>query len=149
MKSECRACVSYLAGRLILGRDAMTIYGCLEGVRHDVPDLLERNQAALIEAKPPFGRPLRFDETGERSVLYNTFSGEIYMNISGNTFKGYEAGSSTLFAGKASGNLVVIFDYREKTFFKYRLCGGPKTKKGGGIDCGEICRDCAVGKLHT
>ncbi|MDA8387133.1 MAG: hypothetical protein M0Z58_00550 [Nitrospiraceae bacterium] len=140
MKYECRACVSYLAGRLILGGDAPeTVYGCIEGVRHDALDLLEKNRADLIEAKPPIGRPLSFDELGERSVLYNSLFGEIYINISGNTFKGYAGGSSTLFVGKASGNLVVIYDYREKSFFKYRMCSRRTT---AGV-CGEVCRDCA------
>lgn len=149
MKSECRACISYLAGRLILGRDAETVYECLEGARHDALGLLEKNEAVLVEAKPPMGRPLSFDETGERSVLYNSLFGEIYINISGNTFKGYAGGSSTLFVGKASGNLVVIFDYRKKSFFKYRLCGqkGQRGQKGSFSFYCEVCNDCKVKKL--
>ena len=141
MKSEYRACVSYLAGRLILGRDAETLYECIGGVHQDPMELLGKNEVGLLEANPPSGRPVEFDEIGEKSVLYNSLFGEIYINVSGNTFKGYAGGSSTLFIGKASGNLVVFYDYREKTFFKYRFCSREKRN----WVCGAVCHDCVAG----
>ncbi|MDA8086484.1 MAG: hypothetical protein M0Z75_07280 [Nitrospiraceae bacterium] len=143
MKSEYRACVSYLAGRLIFGRDADTVYECLEGSHRDAVELLEKNRISLLEAQPPIGRPVSFHEIGERTALYNSLFGEIYINISGNTFKGYAGGSSTLFVGKASGNLVVIYDYRKRSFFKYRFCSRQKEN----WQCGAVCRDCVAGDL--
>ncbi|MDA8327289.1 MAG: hypothetical protein M0033_13915 [Nitrospiraceae bacterium] len=143
MKSQWRACVSYLAGRLIFGRDADTIYECIEGSHQDTMEMLGKNRISLLEARPPVGRPLSFDEIGERSALYNSLFGQIYINISGNTFKGYAGGNSTFFVGKASGNLVVVYDYREKSFFKYRFCSRQKEN----WHCRAACHDCVAGNL--
>ncbi len=145
MKSGYRACVSYLAGRLVFGHDAATIYECIEGRHLDAAELLNKNNISLQEIRPPLKKPVPFDELGTRYALYNSLSGDIYLNISGNTFKGYASEDSSLFMGKASGNLVVIYDYREKSFFKYRFC---VLEKGGRI-CGALCRDCGAGKIKS
>ena len=145
MKSEYRACISYLAGRLILDKDTAAMYECLEGRHLDAAELMEKNNISLLEVRPPLKKPVPFDELGVRYALYNSRSGEIYLNISGNTFRGYSASDCSLFMGKASGNLVVIYDYRGKSFFKYRFC---TPAKAGGI-CGSVCRDCGAGKIKS
>ncbi len=146
MKSEYRACVSYLAGKLMFDQDAVTMYECLEGRHLDAAELLEKNNISLLEASPSLKRPVPFNELGERRVLYNSLSGEVYLNISGTTFKGYAASDCSLFMGKASGNLVVIYDYKEKSFFKYRFCTKTPGKKNW--ICGAVCRDCGAGKIR-
>lgn len=143
MRSEYRACICYLAGKLIFDQDAVTMYDCLEGIHLDAAELLDKNNILLLEVRPPLKKPVPFDETGTRYALYGSHSGDIYLNISGNTFKGYSSADSSLFMGKASGNLVVVYDYKAKSFFKYRFC----TRDRKNWICGAVCRDCGAGKI--
>lgn len=143
MKTEARACAAFLTGRICLGKDAETLYDCIEGRHLDIAGILDKDGVGLIECHPPMNAPVKFDDTGTRYLTYNSQRGEIYINISGNTFKGYDSGSSSLFMGKASGNLVVLYDYKEKSFFKYRLCG----KDSRGWLCGAVCHDCVAAPI--
>lgn len=145
MRPGHRACICFLAGKLIFGREAATIYDCLEGRLLDTAGLLETDNVSLQEVRPPLGKPVPFDELGTRHAHYNSLSGDIYLNTSGNTFRGYSAADSSLFMGKASGNLVVIYDHREKSFFKYRFCFLEKS----GRTCGTFCRGCGAGKTGS
>lgn len=148
MRSRYRACICYLAGRLILGRDAAAIYDCSGGGHIDAAELLEENNISLLEARPPLKKHSASNGPAAICALYNSRSGEIYLDIASKTkniFKAYASADCSLFMGKAGGNLVAVYDYREKSFFKYRLCSARKTI----LTCGPFCRDCGWEKLKS
>ncbi len=143
MRSVHRACICYLAGRLILGRDAAAIYDCSLGGHIDTAEMLRENDITLLEARPPLkDQAASGGQAAAGCSLYNSRSGEIYLDITKNknTFKAYSSAGSSLFMGKAGGNLVAVYDYREKRFFKYRFCSAWKAVTA----CGPFCRDCAT-----
>jgi len=129
MDRESRALVAYLAGSLILEKDGPFLYDCLEAEHASIKAILEENRPELSES---------LQTLGENCFVYETAKGTIYLNISATTFKGYDSGNATLFAGGAKGNMIVLYVNKYKEFYKYRFC----THAERDFHCASRCHEC-------
>ena len=151
MRTDSRAGIAFLAGRHILGKDAPKVFDVANNEHYDIAAVLEKKGVELLERNPPFGVARNFFELGTASYCYSTNNGPLYLNINGNSFKGYCTVSCSLFAGMASGNLVILYDYKAKKFFQYRLCFSTHAQAHKNTNppvCGQLCNDCVVGKVR-
>lgn len=144
MNKETRAVVAFLAGSHIFGNIAHSIYDVAADERYDAFTLMDERGLHLAESNQPRAEARTAVES---SYLYLSSDGSLFLNIIGNSFKGYDSFSSCLFAGKASSNLIVLYDRRIKSFFKFRICSADFINRTRMI-CGQVCNDCVVGRIE-
>lgn len=140
MERESRALVAYLAGCRAEGRSPSQIYDCLEKEHF--------NSRALLDRITPYEKfspvdPDTLADTAEEHLSFCTGEDYIYLNMNGKAFKGYDTASSTFFAGRVRGNLVVLYINKFKEFYKYRFC----EKDRYDWACGAACHNCGVEKV--
>ena len=49
------------------------------------------------------------------------YSQQFYLKIEGNSFSGYDYGSSCHFSGKINGNSISIYDYENSSYYNYSI----------------------------
>jgi hypothetical protein len=129
MNVEARALAAYLAGSLILEKESPFIFDCLESEHLNIKALLEENHPEVAES---------FESPGDNSFVYQTAYGALYLNVIGSSFKGYDSANSTLFAGGAKGNMIVLYVNKYKEFYKYRFCSHTERDWA----CTARCHEC-------
>jgi hypothetical protein len=145
MDGENRAIIAFLAGRHIFGKNAHRVYDVMADVHCDCASLMDKRGFRLMESCTHGDRA---GSEMEQSYHYSAPDGPLFMNINGGSFKVYDSSRSRMFAGLASGNLVVLYDRRAKSFFKFRICSDNLSGPGPMI-CGQVCDDCASGKIKS
>jgi len=121
MKSYSHACIAYIVGRLIAGKDITSIYDYAEARQIDLSGLPD--QKCLKE----FSNINWTYISGGRGICryqYRCSAGHhIHLSVKGNTFVGYIRNSSSHFMGKVKGDAVYLYDQQESTHFNFRISG--------------------------
>jgi hypothetical protein len=120
MKTDVRACVAYIAGRLISKKKALTLYdvsrskhlvfsGSVSARKFDIHD---------------YARDCQMSGRGSRSSYRLYDQGEaqhLDLIIDGQKFDGYDYGSICHFTGTVNGSIISLFDYGARRNFTYRF----------------------------
>jgi hypothetical protein len=121
MKSHAHACIAYIVGRLIAGKNVTSIYDYARSCEIDVSGLPDERclksftcvNWSYLSQSPNIFR-YRF------SCNAGHF---IDLSVKGNTFIGYVRDSSSHFMGNVRGDAVYLYDHKEATHFNYRISG--------------------------
>ncbi len=115
------ACIAYIVGRLIAGKDVTSIYDYTRSCEIDLSGLPDEkclknfsciNWAYLAHSPSIF----RYQFSCNAGHLIN-------LSVKGNTFIGYVGDSSSHFVGNVRGDAVYLYDQKEATHFSYRIFG--------------------------
>lgn len=121
MESLTHACIAYIVGRLIAGKDVTSIYDYARSCEIDISQLPGEkclksfncvNWSYLTQSPNIF------------KYQFSCNSGHLIdLSVKGNTFIGYVRDSSSHFMGKVRGDAVYLYDHKEATYFNYRISG--------------------------
>lgn len=121
MRDYTRACIAYIVGRLIAGKDVTAIYDYEEGREIDVsglPDSRCLKEFANINWSYLSGG------AGICRYQYSCSAGHhFHLSIKGNTFVGYIRNSPCHFMGKVKGDAVYLYDHQQSSHFNFRISG--------------------------
>jgi len=128
MKSHTHACIAYIVGRLISGKNISAIYDYASSQYIDIDSLPDAERLkefdylkwAYMSGSPDISR-----------FKYSFTSGHfIDISIKGNTFIGYIHESSSHFMGNVRGNSIFIYDHKKTAHFNFRISGSALEDKG-------------------
>jgi hypothetical protein len=118
MNGKARACIAYIVGRLVSGRDSAGVFDIARsehfGFSGNVTPAIvsihdfERNCAVVGEGD---GTRLQLHDFGSSS--------ELSLKIKGKQFSGYENATSKHFNGSVNNNRVSVYDYEDSTWYHY------------------------------
>ena len=123
MNRSTRACVAYVAGRLISGKPATSIYDYSQSKHVSISgtvngknvNLFDNDRGCHIEGSPG----------GDSSDMLNLFDGGgshcVELSIRKNMFGGYDYGDAHHFRGEMKGNSIEIYDFLDSTSFNFIL----------------------------
>lgn len=120
MKQSVRACVAYIAARLIMKRDFSHFYDAAQA-RYLV---ISGSVGARAINVHDFARDCRMTGAGVRSrfSLYDHGeAGHLSLLIEGDRFEGYDYDTTCHFRGTVDGSNVSLYDYGEGRRYSYRL----------------------------
>ncbi len=120
MQQGVRACVAYIAGRLISRLEAATIFDASQS-KHLV--ISGGVNAGLINIHD-YARDCLMSGTGEGASyrLYDHGAAQhLTLVIDGDQFEGYDFGSICHFRGKVDGAKISFYDYGETRSYSYSL----------------------------
>ena len=120
MQTKLRTCIAFIAGRLITGLEATSIYdhGQSKSVRFEGP------------VSPAFIKVYDHDREcytsgGGEACAYELFDfgyqHHIDLRTNGNTFEGYEDYTPSLFRGEVNGSEISFYDDNESKTFLFSL----------------------------
>ena len=120
MKPNPRACVAFIAGCLISGQNALSVYDnsrkkylSISGrLQPESVNIYDHDQECHISGN---------GNSGNFSLYHHGDSHHISLWINGNRFNGYDHGTSSHFSGHVSGPLVKIYDHGEGSYFDYSV----------------------------
>lgn len=121
MKGYAHACIAFIVGRLIAGKEVTSIY--------DYTRSLEIGTSGLPDEKclKSFNYVNWSYLTQTPNITRYQFSCNaghfITLSVKGNTFIGYIRDSSSHFVGKVRGDAVYLYDQKEAAHFNYRIAG--------------------------
>ena len=114
--SSSRACIAYIAGRMISGSGSSQIQD------H------ERSRDILIAGKVSAEELELYDYargcqvTGNLTRIHDHGTGaQICLRIYGSVFSGNDEVSGRSFSGNVSGDLVVVFDHGDQRVYSYTI----------------------------
>lgn len=118
MNEKARACIAYIVGRMISGRDSAGVFETSQAAHFSFsgnvsPSLvsvhdIERNCAVIGKGD---GVRLHLHDFGSAT--------ELSLKIKGKQFSGYEIGTSKPFNGSVNSNTVSVYDYEDSTWYHY------------------------------
>lgn len=120
MRSDVRACVAYVALRLISGRSASAVYDYSGSGYITIDGQITAANVNVYD----YSRGAHFGGGGSsgRFRLYDYgHSHHVDLQIKGNSYQGYDYGSSCYFSGSASGTSTSLYDYGSNGYFDYSL----------------------------
>lgn len=120
MKQSVRACVAYIAGRLISKRETTTIYDASQSKYLVIGGSTSARRIDVHD----YARDCQMTGTGSRASYRLYDHGEaqhLSLIINGQKFDGYDYGSICHFTGKVDGSNISLYDYGERRSFSYRL----------------------------
>jgi hypothetical protein len=121
MKSYTHACIAYIVGRLIAGKDVTSIYDYARSCEIDITGLPDErclksfsciNWSFMTHSPHIF----RYQFSCKAGHL-------IDLSVKGNTFIGYVRDNASHFMGKVTGDAVYLYDQEKATHFNYRISG--------------------------
>ncbi|MDA8169835.1 MAG: hypothetical protein M0Z59_09115 [Nitrospiraceae bacterium] len=123
MKPLARACVAYIAGRLICGTGVCSVFDCSQETELSQTNL---DEGGVKISGLPSGRFLPASSSLNYKIRLNERGQNIDLSVKGDFFKGFDHESSCFFAGKVSGKKVYLYDYGELAHFQFRIMEGAK-----------------------
>ncbi|MEN6465775.1 MAG: hypothetical protein ABFD62_11400 [Syntrophaceae bacterium] len=120
MHPKLRTCIAYVAGRLISGRDATSIYD-----KSQAKDIFIEGPVTPASVKVfDRDRGCYLSGLGDENAyeLYD-FGGMYYVEliVTGNTFEGYDHGTPSLFKGEMNGDDITMYDDAFSETFSFVL----------------------------
>ena len=120
MNPNTRACVAFVAGRLISGQAASSVYDYSQSKYVSIDGNVKSNNVDVYD----YDRGCHFGGSGNGKTfdLYDYGgSHHVELKINGSNFEGYDYGASCHFSGDVRGGDISLYDYGESTYFNYSL----------------------------
>ncbi|MGD1075693.1 MAG: hypothetical protein ABR903_06395 [Thermodesulfovibrionales bacterium] len=115
MRADTGLSIAYIAGRLISGKNIISLYDYCRAGHIDMASLQH------IEC---LTRSNAFGSTNGSKYRYRLDKGNfINLTINGSTFIGYVCDGSSHFIGKVRGDSIYLYDQEESAHFNYRISG--------------------------
>jgi hypothetical protein len=116
MDPNTRACVAYVAARLLSGRKSSSIYDYSQSRHISIDgDVTQRNVGVY-----DYDRGCHF--SGQPPSFYDYGRGaHVTLDVKGKNFSGYDYGDGHHFSGSVSGTSVTLYDYGESSHFNYSI----------------------------
>lgn len=116
MHPNTRACVAFVAAKLISGGGSSSVYDYSQSKHVSIGGSVTRSGVSIYD----YERRCHFG--GSPSSLYDYGRrAHISLNINGRQFTGYDYGDGHHFSGTVNGNSVSIYDYGKSSHFSYSV----------------------------
>lgn len=119
MDKGTRACVAYVAGRLVSGVETGSIYDHSESKHVSISGEVYSKRIAVYD----YGRNCHFSGNPPNLFDYGT-SSHLTLNVEGARFDGYDFHGKSHFSGSVSGGNVDVYDFAESRHFSYSIASG-------------------------
>jgi hypothetical protein len=113
-----RACVAYVAGRLISGRETLSVYDGAQGRTIYLTGTVGPAGVRVFD----FDRHCFFEGSGAQGRFQLFHHGErhyVSLNLEGTRFSGFDHGSTFFFRGAAQPAGIALWDQETNSFFNY------------------------------
>ena len=120
MTPSVRACVAYVAGRLISGRTASSIYDCSACGHVSISGDVDDRKVSVYD----YEHGCAFSGSGNRrefSLYHYGDRHQVSLKIDGDQFTGYDHGSMHPFEGGVSGGSITLYDSESGAYHSYSL----------------------------
>lgn len=122
MNPNTRACIVYVAGRIILKTKASSVTDFDQGKILIIDGEVEENKVEIYD----FDRNCNFcgELQGNTWDLYDygdSYHNRITLEFSARQFEGYDYGASCNFSGDVDGDDVSLYDFGESRMFLYNI----------------------------
>jgi hypothetical protein len=118
MNGKARACIAYILGRLITGKDSAGVFEVSQSVHFGFSGNVTSTSVSIHDYERNCAVVGKGD--GSRLHLHDFGSdSELSFKIKGKQFSGYEDGTSKHFNGSVTSNSVSIYDYEDSTWHRY------------------------------
>lgn len=114
-----KACIAYIAGRLVSGRDSSAVYDYSQGRYINVAGSVTGSAVSIYD----YSRSCHISGGGAPQISLYDYGGShhITLTIDGTGFSGYDYGSSTHFSGTVNGTAVSVYDYGGAGYTNYSI----------------------------
>lgn len=116
MDSSARACVAYVAARVVTGRKVPHIYDYSRSKYVSIDGSISGPEVQVYD----YDRSCHFSGTLPSLYDYGR-SSHVKVEIEGDKFSGYDYGSSQHFSGSVRDGSVSFYDYGEGAYFSYSI----------------------------
>ena len=121
LKGDTHACIAYIVGQLIAGKNVTSMYDCARSFEIGVSGLPDES---CLKSFHCFNWSYMTHSPGIFRYRFTCNAGRlINPSVKGNTFIGYIQDSSLHFMGKARSEAVHLYDQNGATHFNYRIFG--------------------------
>jgi hypothetical protein len=118
LNSGTRACIAYIAGRIISGKESAGVFDLSQSmhfsfsgnVRDDIVSLHDHERNCAVVGKGDALR-LHLHDFGTNS--------ELSLKIKGKQFSGIDYGTSKHFNGSVNGSTISVYDYENSTMYNF------------------------------
>jgi len=116
-----RACMAYIAARLITKRDFIFLFDCQRNVQLKLCGRCHEQKIAVTDHEDK--AEITGSTSGDSITLYHHKECHyIEMNIFQNRFGGYDHGTCCHFSGEVKEDGVFVYDFSETGHFEYKFC---------------------------
>lgn len=116
MNPGTRACVAYVAGRVISGSGGSHVYDYSQSKHISIGGSINGNSVGVYD----YDRGCHFSGTLPQLYDYGT-SAHVSIQVNGTQLTGYDYGSGHHFSGTVNGSSISIYDHGESQHFSYSL----------------------------
>jgi hypothetical protein len=121
MKTYTHACIAYIVGRLIAGKDVTSVYDYAQSCEIGIPGLPDER---CLKSFSYINWSFMTHSLNIFRYQFSCSAGHfIDLSVKGNTFIGYIRDNSAHFIGKVRGDAVYLYDQKEAAHFNYRISG--------------------------
>ena len=116
VNAATRRAVAYIAGRLISGSNASSVYDYSTGRHTNFSGEVSRSRVSVFD----YDRSASV--SGSPPSLFDYGNGaHIRLTTQGTAFKGFDYGSGDHFSGRVNGRSVSLFDYGASAHYNYTV----------------------------
>lgn len=116
MNPNTRACIAYIAARLISGSGGATVYDHSRSKYLNVSGSVSKSQINLYDHER---------KSHLRGTVANFYDGDegahLSINIDGKRFSGRDHDNNCRYSGTVNGKAVTFYDYEESKHFNYSV----------------------------
>jgi hypothetical protein len=116
MKSDTRRAVAYIAGRVISGKAASSVYDYAEGRHQSFSGTVSSDAANVYDYASACHIGGRLG-----SLFHYGHSAQVQLRLTGTRFDGFDYDESRHFSGDVRGSSITLFDYATSTHYRYSL----------------------------
>ncbi len=120
MEAHTRACVAYVAARLVSGQDASEIFDQSSATSMRISGTVQADRIDVLDHQ----RGCQFAGSGDGKtfdLVDHGSAGGVELTMYGNRFEGFDAGSQSHFFGEVHHTAVSLFDVGDSGYFHYSL----------------------------